>query len=713
MQNACRDIDDMLLPPLYLSLQLHSGSAVVAGKYAQSFWLWQASYPVTHAQMTPNDTYWLGELEVVQELSATVHAMLWRYLLLWFSLILMVSVVMLVGIVLAYLLVLKRLRIYVRELKQRGFSATALRVIESDETELVELFKLFLVEWQALEQRFTTLQHQADEWMRQRDKAQHDSEAKSQFLTKISYELRNPLSGLLGFSALLLESELSPEQHEYAQTIQVSLETMLYIVNDILDLSRIESGDLHIAHIPFSVRSVISGVSTLVANRAERKGLTFETRISPDIPQTLRGDPVRIRQILMNLATNAIDQTDKGYVFIDVEMLAMVDGECHFRISVEDTCTGPVSRGIKTAGESPVLMQKDRPISSVEYGSESSERRRIGLDMCDQLANLMHARIGHEFSAERGTTFWLEISLPIINQPATVDSIDLGLTAELNVLVVDSYELSRKITLELLQEWRIRFEAVATADEAIRRVRKNDPSQGGFNMLLCDDLLQDLSGQELCARIQQLAVPGLRVVVLSSNPQLGDAEGFFLSGAHGFLSKQQRDPYLRLVMCQVYAERHLQEGQIKRLVTRYTVSEATPEGDLDLYENRHKLGRVLVVEDNIVNQQLAVRMLQKTGYQVDVAVNGFEAIELFKSCRYDLVLMDCLMPDMDGYETTQILRELERSGKVDHRTPIIALTAHAIEGEAERCFRVGMDEVITKPFKLSQLSLVLSRYVNA
>lgn len=725
MQHRCREINGILLPPLYLSLQLQKGEPLVLGAYVQSFWLLRVSYPVNHWQMTPNDTYWLGELEVVQDLAGPGVAVLRQNLWLWLSLIVMVSVMTLVGVVLAYVLVVMRLRGYLLEFKRRGFNETARRVIQNEESEVVDLWKVFLKEWHALEQRYEAVQDGAHELAAQRDKAQRDSEAKSQFLTKMSHELRNPMSGLLGFSALLLESDLSPEQREYAQTIQVSLETMLHIVNDILDLSRIESGDLHIAHIPFSVRSVISGVSTLVANRAESKGLAFETRISPDMPQTLRGDPARLRQILLNLATNAIEQTDKGYVFIDVEVLARVDGECRFRMAVEDTGSGAIHRGAdaldSTQMDAQKAVQKEQQKNlapgSTGFSSEFRERRSIGLDMCYQLADLMRAKIGHEFSGDRGATFWLEISLPIINQTANVDSIDLGLTADLNVLVVDSYELSRKITLELLQEWRIRFEAVNCAEEAIRLIKKNDLDNGGFNMVLCDDLLQDLSGHELCARIRQLGGPGLRVVVLSTNPQLGDAESFFLSGAHGFLSKQHRDPYLRLVMCQVYAERHGQAGnsqeeQLKRLVTRYTVSEATPEGGLELYEDRDKRGRILVVEDNIVNQQLAVRMLQKTGYQVDVAVNGFEAIELFKSCRYDLIFMDCLMPDMDGYETTQILRELERSGKVGHRTPIIALTAHAIEGEAERCFRVGMDEVITKPFKLSQLALVLGRYIG-
>ncbi|MDX1453254.1 MAG: response regulator, partial [Oleiphilaceae bacterium] len=334
------------------------------------------------------------------------------------------------------------------------------------------------------------------------------------------------------------------------------------------------------------------------------------------------------------------------------------------------------------------------------------------LDVCYQLAELMNASISHESRPGVGTTFWMEITLPIVQQSGVGNFINASLVSELNVLVIDSYELSRKITLELLQEWGVRFHTATSAHQGMELLRHNDMASGGFNMVLCDDLMQDLGGIEACRRIRTICPKEMGIVVLCSNPQLGDAEGFFYAGANGFLSKQQRDPYLRDVMCQVYAERESREGQYKRLVTRYTISDESGGELAAQNDSGSTIGRVLVVEDNIVNQQLATRLLEKKGFQVDVAANGFEAIELFKANQYQLIFMDCLMPDLDGYETTQIVREIEKSRKFVERTPIIALTAHAIEGEAERCFQVGMDEFITKPFKLTQLEMVLERYIQ-
>ena len=228
-------------------------------------------------------------------------------------------------------------------------------------------------------------------------------------------------------------------------------------------------------------------------------------------------------------------------------------------------------------------------------------------------------------------------------------------------------------------------------------------------MILCDDLLQDLSGIETCQRLRQVLPSTISIVVLCSNPQLGDAEGFFLSGANGFLSKQFRDPFLKSVMCQAYAERYTR-GQDKRLITRYTISDAEPGiKELPIIESA-KL--VLIVESNIINQQLLMSMLEKNNCHVDLASNGFEAIKLFKNNAYSLIFMDCSMPDMDGFETTLILREIEKSNIEKTRTPIVAMIMNNIEDEMDRCYQVGMDELMTKPLKIAKLEMVLERFIH-
>jgi len=647
--------------------------------------------------------YWLGDVRLVHGLDRLYGHHADQALGEIVTFIVILAICAGLALVLGYSLIVKRAREFVYRVRNRDFTAVTRARIEKENSELSRLWQVVLALRDELEGEALVASQRARQRESERNAAVRDSEMKSQFLAKMSHELRTSMNGLLGFSTLLMESRLNDEQREYAQTIQVSLESLLHVVNDVLDLSRIESGDLHITNIPFSFRSLLSGISALLRKRAESKGLHFESRISPEVPQNLRGDPVRIRQILLNLVSNAIQHTESGHVLINLEQVRSSENDATLRISIEDTGPAPDKRrrndnGLANLGVSP-------------FSAELRDKRSVGMDVCYQLADLMNAELGFNGEAGKGSTFWLELTLPTVKPAASPSAINLANLKKLRVLVIDSYELSRKITLELLQGWGVDFRAVTTAEEAIELLQQNETGANGINLILCDDLLQDLAGIEACKRIRQIVPKDVGIVILCSNPQLGDAEGFFLSGANGFLSKQQRDPYLRDVMCQVYEER--EGGEVKRLVTRYTIQDAALSDDPATEAQTGGVNEsVLVVEDNIVNQQLATRLLEKKGFQVDVAANGFEAIELFKSNTYQLIFMDCLMPDMDGYETTQIIREIEKSRQYPDRTPIVALTAHAIAGEADRCFQVGMDEFITKPFKLKQLEMVLERYIH-
>lgn len=708
MQSACRSpeftsSDNHRLPPMFLSVDMNSGRRIQVGSSLAKEAI-KLSYPISYSNEMGAQAYWLGELHVTQSLSAVHQAIRQDAFSTLFIYLFLIACSTFMAAAFGYQMVIRRVRRFMTALQAPEVSESIRHEVEDDRSEVSRLWVAIINLRDNLESKYLLATEQTRKLQKERDEVHKASDAKSQFLAKMSHELRTPMNGLLGFSALLLETKLDSEQREYAQTIQLSLESLLHVVNDVLDLSRIETGDLHVTTIPFSLRGVISGVSSLLKTRAESKGLAFESRISPEIPQLLRGDPVRIRQILMNLVSNAIQHTNKGRVLINVEQVSSGEGEVTLCIAIEDTGSGPDQRR---------KPQSDPSVPCVtSFSSDFRERRSLGLDVCYQLAELMNATIAYESTSGAGSTFWLEICLPVVKSSQIKASIDFSLTKDLNVLVIDSYELSRKITLELLQEWGVKFEAVSSAAEAISTLSRDSTEQGRFNMVLCDDLLQDLAGIDACKRIRAITPTQMCIVILCSNPQLGDAEGFYLSGANGFLSKPQRDPYLRSVMCQVYAERELGNEHGRHLVTRYTVSDADNEESEFSHLNINKKGRVLVVEDNIVNQQLAAKLLEKKGCQVDLAANGFEAIELFKANDYALIFMDCLMPDMDGYETTQIIRAFEKSGAVGKRIPIIALTAHAIEGEADRCFQVGMDEFITKPFKLTQLEMVLERYIN-
>jgi len=701
MQQKCQPTTESNLSPLFLALvfdddrRIHVGKTLIQGPDLKQV------YPISYWKRGGAQAYWLGELRVTQSLAGLYNEVSWTTLTRLISVLIVIAATTLCFATLAYIIVIRRVQMLMEHFDTNDFVDSAISLVENENTEVSRLLLSFLDLRYQLEEKYKNSESKIILCQKERDVAVKASEVKSQFLSKMSHELRTPMNGLLGFTTLLLETKLEDEQREYAQTIQASLESLLYVVNDVLDLSRIESGDLNVSNIPFSLRSVVSGVAVLLKNRAVSKGLAFESRISPDIPQTLRGDPVRIRQVLMNLVANAIQHTQEGYVLINIEYSSQEKKRAYIRIAIEDSGTIPTQRGKQGRNE----VEKG-------FSAELREKRSLGLDVCYQLVGLMGSVLLNESRAEMGSTFWFELSLPIIKESTSPDPIDFTQSKSLRVLVVDSYELSRKITLELLQEWGIIFEAVSTAGEALKILKQGDETKdGAFNMVLCDDLLLDLSGLEICQRIRQIYPVNIQIVILCSNPQLGDAEAFFFSGANGFISKQLRDPFLRAVMCQVYFERNRQ-GAEKRLVTRYTVSDAEQGESNDLLLSHFGSSSVLVVEHNIVNQQLVTKMLENNACHVDLASNGFEAVELFKQNNYQLILMDCLMPDMDGYETTQILRKIEASTENKQRTPIVALTTQTIDGEADRCFKVGMDEFMAKPFKLAQLEMVLERYIN-
>lgn len=697
--------NEEIKPSLFFILNTKQGLKIEYGVLPASDHISALSFPLSFWKAGSEENgsaYWIGELEVILDYQQIYNRVVDQALSQILQHFLVSFSGAMLGFLLGYKMLVKRIRFFTTQIKAEDSYAKLKEYIEKDKTELSAVWLPIVNFKERMDSKRLKIDIEFNQCQKELEKVKRESDLKSQFLAKMSHELRTPMNGLLGFSTLLLESKLEDEQREYAQTIQASLESLLYVVNDILDLSRIESGDLNITPIPFSLRSVISGVTALLKNRAEAKGLEFETRVSADVPDNLRGDPVRIRQVIMNLAANAIRHTDKGFILINVIHLSSCskdDDKVSIRIALEDSGLSIQKR-----------ISKDQSEANEGFSSEFRGRRSLGLDICFQLVELMDSQLCHETRDTGGSSYWFDLTLPELSQDTSKKIIDLSALKKLRVLVIDSYELSRKITLELLHDWGVEFEAVPSAGEALKLIQnypKNDHST--FNMILCDDLLQDLSGIETCLRLRQTIPADVPIVVLCSNPQLGDAEGVFLSGANGFLSKQLRDPFLGSVMCQSYSERFLR-GQDKRLITRYTVNDA--EAHLKSLPSSTNVATVLIVESNIINQQLIMSMLERNQCAVDLASNGFEAIELFKRNQYALIFMDCVMPDMDGFETTFILREIERSHSSKGRTPIVAMTTNDMDGEADRCFQVGMDELMTKPLKIAKLEMVLGRYIH-
>jgi two-component system sensor histidine kinase BarA len=674
------------------------------GSVLQKQPVYRLNFPISHWE-EQTDGYGVGMLQLTVSFHAlfeevSAHALRW---VLINSFIYVITAVF--GLLLGYFWLVKRSQDYMESVLSDSLDPQVderamLEHIASENSEISNLWKVVLRHRNAYAEKTARIQEELETALLERDKAVKDVESKNQFISSLSHELRTPMNGLIGFTALLSETRLDDSQKEYVNTMQASLESLLHVINDVLDLSRVESGNLHVNSIPFSFRSVVSGVTALLRSRANAKGIALETRIAPETPRYLRGDPARLRQILTNLVSNSIAYTERGHILVNLELIHESKDEAHLRLAIEDS-------GVPTElrGQSSSQLEQ---LGISRFSTELRDRRSISLDACEKLAALLGAQLMSENVKDKGASYWIDFKLPIVAPTSDTNSIDWASLDRVHALVLDGFELSRQITLEFLQGWGVEFDSLDSPKEVLEFIGLYTGPK--WLLVLVDDRGQSNEGELLVRSLANKLGRKGSVIVVSSYPQLGDAERFFLAGASGFLSKQDRDPYLRDVMCQVYEERERNVGIDRRLVTRYTVqdmSEPLPAALSSALEYK-----VMVVEENIVNQQLIVRTLQQNSCHADIATTGFEAIELFKANRYDLILMDCHMPEMSGFETAQILGEIERSTRAERRVPIIAMFEGASDGDESRCSAVGMCEILDKPITLSSLKMVLGKYLR-